>query len=444
MSDASQGKGWWQASDDKWYPPEQHQDDRPPPPPTAGSSSSPQSAPLTGSDSRVIQLQSGRMTRLRWINVAALIGGAVGLLMAWGTAFIVSVNGLDTSDGKVFGAVLVIAALFLWWHVMRTNRLNGSLLSVAWLALLAIAVYEIVHISSSRVVSVGSGLYVDAATAAVGMVTAVMDTRRNWSQAANSGTGPAMTEPGEAPPTLPPITNAVPAVSSEPTAEVSAAEQATEVIQPTFLDLDAERAEPTPFLPEATHAGGPTVAGRSIYKRWWLWAACGLVIVLVVVLVNVTSSKKTTAASSSSLSVGSSKSGTRPAPTTATQSPAPNVQPLLLSISDLPSGWSVDNTPQSASTSCYTNPLAQVTSKSYAHIYFAQGGSLPALAEELGYYASGPSSFATISNTLNKCKTFTETGNGQVITGSMGPMSSPTYGDQSAAYDATLTIQGLT
>jgi hypothetical protein len=25
----------------------------------------------------------------------------------------------------------------------------------------------------------------------------------------------------------------------------------------------------------------------------------------------------------------------------------------------------------------------------------------------------------------------------------MGPMSSPTYGDQSAAYDATLTIQGV-
>ncbi len=33
MSDASQGPGWWQASDGKWYAPEQHPDYKPPPPP---------------------------------------------------------------------------------------------------------------------------------------------------------------------------------------------------------------------------------------------------------------------------------------------------------------------------------------------------------------------------------------------------------------------------
>jgi hypothetical protein len=67
------------------------------------------------------------MTSLRLVNIAALIGGAVGVLMAWGTNFIVSVNGLDSSDGKLFGAILVISALLLWWCVTRTNRLNGSL-----------------------------------------------------------------------------------------------------------------------------------------------------------------------------------------------------------------------------------------------------------------------------------------------------------------------------
>jgi hypothetical protein len=38
MSDASQGPGWWVASDGKWYPPESHPDylpPAPPPPPTA-------------------------------------------------------------------------------------------------------------------------------------------------------------------------------------------------------------------------------------------------------------------------------------------------------------------------------------------------------------------------------------------------------------------------
>lgn len=149
------------------------------------------------------------------------------------------------------------------------------------------------------------------------------------------------------------------------------------------------------------------------------------------------------ACSSSPASKALSTTSTTGGGPTTTTTPSPNVQPLLLSITDLPTGWSVDNTPQSSSTSCYTNPLAQVSSRSYAHIDFAQGGGLPELAEELGYYASGLSSFATISKTLNSCKTFTETSKGQVITGSMGVMSSPTYGDQSAAYDATLTIQGV-
>lgn len=48
-----------------------------------------------------------------------------------------------------------------------------------------------------------------------------------------------------------------------------------------------------------------------------------------------------------------------------------------------------------------------------------------------------------MTKTLNTCKTFTETSKGQVVNGVMGPMSSPTYGDQSAAYDATLTVQGV-
>jgi hypothetical protein len=129
--------------------------------------------------------------------------------------------------------------------------------------------------------------------------------------------------------------------------------------------------------------------------------------------------------------------------TTTTTAPAPDLRPLLLAVSDLPTGWAVDNTPQSASTSCYTNPLKQVASTAYANINFAQGGSLPELAQELGLYASGPSAFATVTKTLNTCKTFTETSKGQVVNGVMGPMSSPTYGDQSAAYDATLTIQGV-
>lgn len=44
MSDASQGPGWWVASDGKWYAPELHPNYVPPPPPAVANPPAPQSA----------------------------------------------------------------------------------------------------------------------------------------------------------------------------------------------------------------------------------------------------------------------------------------------------------------------------------------------------------------------------------------------------------------
>jgi hypothetical protein len=44
VSDASQGPGWWQASDGKWYPPQSAPQPPPPPPPGAGSWQQPPSS----------------------------------------------------------------------------------------------------------------------------------------------------------------------------------------------------------------------------------------------------------------------------------------------------------------------------------------------------------------------------------------------------------------
>ena len=195
MSDVSQGPGWWQASDGKWYPPDIASAPLPPPPssslPAPDTASSPQGVPAPGPDPAATSVPLSRMTTLRWVIFGSLIGSALGLLLAWATATIIvtiSVTGLNTRDGKLFAVVLAIAALLTLWRTMRTNRLNGCLLFIAWLGLLALAIYEIAHISSSNVVVVGSGLYVDAAAAAVGIVTATMDTIRHWSRA----------EPGQA------------------------------------------------------------------------------------------------------------------------------------------------------------------------------------------------------------------------------------------------------
>jgi len=122
----------------------------------------------------------------------------------------------------------------------------------------------------------------------------------------------------------------------------------------------------------------------------------------------------------------------------------PKASAFLLTISALPTGWNVDNSTPDNSTTCYSDPVTKVPSLSYAHVDFQQGGSFPALTEELGYFANPKKAFATISSTLNGCMHFTETASGQTVQGTMGQMSSPSYGDQSAAWDATLTVEGET
>lgn len=63
MSEASQGPGWWLASDGRWYPPEMHPQYRPPPPPPIGS------FPYTST-------QSTQAVRHRALPLTLLIGGA--------------------------------------------------------------------------------------------------------------------------------------------------------------------------------------------------------------------------------------------------------------------------------------------------------------------------------------------------------------------------------
>jgi hypothetical protein len=130
---------------------------------------------------------------------------------------------------------------------------------------------------------------------------------------------------------------------------------------------------------------------------------------------------------------------TRPA--TATR--LPNVRSLLLSISDLPTGWTVDNSSNAAgSLSCVPGSLAH-GAEADADASFERGGGLPVLEESIGFFASAPPVFAVAVKALNACKTFTTTGGGRSHRGTLGAMSFPSYGDQSAAYDANLTVQGL-
>jgi|GEM_PF-997836 len=147
------------------------------------------------------------------------------------------------------------------------------------------------------------------------------------------------------------------------------------------------------------------------------------------------------ATSSSTTKVTPATAGTSGAPTTTT-TPA-SVQSYLLTVSDLPTGWSVDNSSSSSTTSCATNPVSQSASGPKAIIDFNQAGGLPELLDDLAFSTSPVAEFAKVKGALDACKSFTETNNGQTSTGNIGAMSFPAYGDQSASYSATISVDGI-
>ena len=146
-----------------------------------------------------------------------------------------------------------------------------------------------------------------------------------------------------------------------------------------------------------------------------------------------TSSSTTTTAAASTTSTG---------PTTTT-APTPNLRSLALAITDLPTGWSVDPSDNSHTDSCYSDPLTKVPSTSYVSVKFTDGGTAPELVQELGTYANSTQAFAKITSTLNACHNFTETAATSSVSGTLGAMSFPPVGDQSAAYTANLSAEGL-
>jgi hypothetical protein len=116
------------------------------------------------------------LSKAQWTAAGALAMAVLGLLLAWASAFIVSVNGISTGDGKLFGVLLVITAALLALRVAKPTTARGVILIVAWALLVVFAFAEINNVSSNHV-NVGSGLLIDTAAALVGLVASVIDIR---------------------------------------------------------------------------------------------------------------------------------------------------------------------------------------------------------------------------------------------------------------------------
>jgi hypothetical protein len=138
---------------------------------------------------------------------------------------------------------------------------------------------------------------------------------------------------------------------------------------------------------------------------------------------------------------GSSASTTTTSAAHASTTAVPNVSQYLLAISDFPTGWSVDNS-QKASGACYNGVLKNASPLSFGNVNFVHGGSTPLVGQTLGYYSNGPSAYSKVASSLNACKSFTLTFEGETAKGTMGQLSFPSYGEQSTAYNATIEVRG--
>lgn len=138
--------------------------------------------------------------------------------------------------------------------------------------------------------------------------------------------------------------------------------------------------------------------------------------------------------------VGLSLVGTSAA---ATASP-PKLSSELLSVSQMPSGWSIDVQTGGGSPGCLAHLFEPKGTKQMSHatVNFVYNGNLPLVSEKLGTYSNARSAYKKIVATLAGCKRVTGVSGSQKVAGTVGKMKIPTYGDASAAFAVKLDIQG--
>jgi hypothetical protein len=117
----------------------------------------------------------------------------------------------------------------------------------------------------------------------------------------------------------------------------------------------------------------------------------------------------------------------------------------LLSISDLPTAWTVDNSSSSGVVSggCLAGVAHTPKSETKVEAEF-KNGSLPVLKEELvSGHGMATAAYDRLNGVLTRCKHFTATSNGQTYDYSTGAMSFPAIGDRSTSYDVSFSVEGI-
>lgn len=125
----------------------------------------------------------------------------------------------------------------------------------------------------------------------------------------------------------------------------------------------------------------------------------------------------------------------------------PNLQAQLLPLSAMPSGWTVDHTSASGTAStpkCLKDAIKSKKTAKATVSYDGGTSGLPSLEEDLDYYAVTSQAKRAITDwahTLDGCRQITLTAGGDKFTGQVGAMAFPSMGQQSAAFQVSLTTK---
>lgn len=118
------------------------------------------------------------MPRAFWVCAGGIAATFLGLMGTWATVFIVSVNGLDTGDGKLLAAAAALAALALFKHAQSGSKRSITTVLVLGVLCCLGAILEIVNFSGEEMVSIGWGLYLDVFAGATVAVAAFVLRKR--------------------------------------------------------------------------------------------------------------------------------------------------------------------------------------------------------------------------------------------------------------------------
>jgi hypothetical protein len=124
----------------------------------------------------------------------------------------------------------------------------------------------------------------------------------------------------------------------------------------------------------------------------------------------------------------------------------PKLSSELLGVSQMPIGWSVDNSSSESGVGCLANVLEPkgIKQTASAGVSFDDNGNLPVVNEKLSSFSNAATAYKKIVATLDGCRHVSGTSGGVKDTGTVGQMSFPHCGNTSQAFSESLVIQGTT